>query len=372
VFPINFAFSNQPRRFFQLENLKLHFMINSFALLIPVFLSVVFIEWYVSHKKNDKKYRLENVMMNMTIGAIDQIGSLFYFVCLFFVLEYVYVHFSIFKINDAWYQWLLAYVVVDFVSYWYHRWSHRINILWAGHITHHSSELYNFSNGFRTSVFQGFNRIIFWAIMPMFGFSPTVLVITLKISGLYDFFVHTEYIPKLGFLEKIFVTPSLHRVHHGKNDIYIDKNYGSTFLIWDKMFGTYQAETEKVEYGIKGTYVDNNPFNAIGHHYVYLYKSIKNTIAWSDKIKLLVMPPEWQPSNIVKEEKLVFKSAKTTRKLVKRYAIIQMIISVVGMIALLVYENYLNKWMFFVLALIGIINMAFATIAYLNAPLVQK
>jgi alkylglycerol monooxygenase len=329
-----------------------------------VFLLIVFIEWYVSNKKQDKKYNTGNIMMNLTIGAIDQIGSLFYFVCLYVVLDYVYVNYSIFDMHNAWYQWVLAYIVVDFVSYWYHRWSHRINILWAGHVTHHSSELYNFSNGFRTSLFQGVNRILFWAIMPVFGFSPMVLVITLKVSGLYDFLVHTQYIPKLGFLEKIFITPSLHRVHHGKNDIYIDKNYGSTFLIWDQLFGTYQPETEKVQYGIKGTYIDNNPFKAIGHHYFYLLKTIKNTHAWSDKIKLLVMPPEWKPINLIEDEKPIVKNTTPLKKPLKKYAIVQMIICVLGIILLLTYKNFLNNWELLLCALIGIVNMAFATMLY--------
>lgn len=339
-------------------------MINTFALLLPVFLLIVFIEWYVSNKKQDKKYNTGNIMMNLTIGAIDQIGSLFYFVCLYVVLDYVYVHYSIINMHNAWYQWVLAYIVVDFVSYWYHRWSHRINILWAGHVTHHSSELYNLSNGFRTSLFQGLNRILFWAIMPIFGFSPLVLVITLKVSGLYDFLVHTQYINKLGFLEKFLITPSLHRVHHGKNDIYIDKNYGSTFLIWDQLFGTYQPETEKVQYGVKGTYIDNNPIKAIGYYYVYLFKTINKTKAWGDKIKLLIMPPEWKPVQIVEDEKQHDISIPPLKNWFKKYAALQMVVCVIGIIVLLTFKNFLHTWEFVVCAAIAIVNMANATMLY--------
>jgi alkylglycerol monooxygenase len=111
---------------------------------------------------------------------------------------------------------------------------------------------------------------LFWCALPVFGFFPTVLVITLKVSGLYNFILHNEYVPKLGFVEKILITPSLHRVHHGKNPLFIDKNYGLTFSIWDRLFGTYQEETETIIYRITDTYVDNNPFWAIGHHYHYL------------------------------------------------------------------------------------------------------
>ena len=277
-------------------------MLNTIALLLPVFLLLVGIEWYISYRRGDERYTSGNTAMNMTIGALDQIGALFYFVLLYLVLEYVYAHFRLFTLENNWYQWVLAYVVVDFLSYWYHRFSHEVNILWAGHVTHHSSSLFNFSNGFRTSLFQGLNRILFWALLPVFGFSPVVLVIILKISGVYDFFLHTQYIPKLGFLEKILITPSQHRVHHGKNELYLDKNYGSTFVIWDKLFGTFQEETEPVTYGITSPYVDNNPWGAINYHYVYLWRTMQTIPGWLGKLKLLVMPPAWQPHNIQKKQ----------------------------------------------------------------------
>lgn len=200
--------------------------------------------------------------------------------------------------------------------------------------------------------------------MPVFGFSPAVLVITLKVSGLYDFLVHTEYIPKLGFLEKIFITPSLHRVHHGKNDIYIDKNYGSTFLIWDQLFGTYQPETEKVQYGVKGSYLDNNPFKAIGYHYVYLFKTMLATDSWRNKIKILFMPPEWQPTDLVLTETPVSFFETPVEKPLKNYAIFQMVSCVVGMVLLLTFKNFLTNWELLLCAAIAIISMANATMIY--------
>jgi alkylglycerol monooxygenase len=268
-------------------------MINTIALLIPLFLIVVSIEGYVSHKSKNNRYKSSNTTINLTIGAIDQISSLFYFVLLYFVMDYAYVHFRMISIDSFWYQWVFGYITIDFLSYWFHRWSHKVNILWAGHITHHSSDLFNLSNGFRTSFFQALNRILFWSILPIFGFSPVILIILLKVSGIFDFIQHTQYIPRLGFLEKILVTPSLHRVHHGKNDIYIDKNYGSTFIIWDKLFGTYQAETEKVVFGIKGNYVDKNPLSAIGHYSIFIcgMKSIQRLCGGIKLEFYLWLPP---------------------------------------------------------------------------------
>jgi alkylglycerol monooxygenase len=336
-------------------------MLNAVALLIPLFLFVVLFEWYVSYKRKDNRYTTGSIAMNLTIGAIDQISSLVYFGALYFVMQYVYNHFRIFETSNFWYQWVAGYIAVDFLSYWYHRLSHRVNILWAGHVTHHSSELFNLSNGFRTSLFQGINRIMFWALLPVFGFSPVVLVIILKISGIYDFLLHTEYIPKLGFLEKILITPSMHRVHHGRNDIYIDKNYGSTFLIWDKLFGTFQEETETVRYGIKSDYVDNNPFTAIGHHYQYIWRSMKATAQWPDKIKLLFMPPEWKPQDLADNRQAIRKKNILISSQLKQYAYFQLSCCVAGFITMLIYQDFLSAWEIIICSIFGIITMSNST-----------
>lgn len=332
-------------------------MINPSAFLLAVFLFIGLIEWYLRTKTKDKAYT-GSLVMNLTIGAMDQIGSLINFTILYFVLTYTYTNFRLLEIKDAWYQWVLAYIAIDLLGYWYHRFSHRVNILWAGHVTHHSSDRFNFSNGFRTSPFQGINRIIFWPILPMLGFSPAVLVITLKVSGLWDFIVHNEYVPKLRVVEYIFITPSLHRVHHGKNDIYIDKNYGSTFSVWDRLFGTYQEETEKVTYGINSDYTDNNPFWAIGHYYHYLWKMMTSTVQWFDKIKLWFMPPEWKPSNI-KETEIASPEKKTPVTIrLKYYAVFQIVVCTTGILLLLVYKDFFPNWAFYTCAIIGIINMS--------------
>lgn len=339
-------------------------MLNAVALFIPIFLFIVFLEWFVSYKKQDKKYAAGNTTMNLTIGAIDQICSLFYFALLFLVMEYVYNHLRIISISNSWFQWIGGYIAVDFLSYWYHRFSHRVNILWAGHVTHHSSELFNLSNGFRTSVFQGLNRIVFWAFLPVVGFSPIVLVIILKVSGVYDFLQHTEYIPKIKFFEKIFITPSAHRVHHGKNDIYIDKNYGSTFVIWDKMFGTYQEETEVVKYGIKGNYIDNNPLLAIGYHYSYLWKSMKGSPLWSDKIKVLFMPPEWKPISAISSKSLANEERITLTPFLKKYAYFQLSFSIIGIITMLVYKDFLSFWEIVLCSIFAVMAMVNITLIF--------
>ena len=339
-------------------------MLNTAALLIPVFLLIVLFEWYISYKSHNNRYTTANTTMNLTIGAIDQIVSLASFALLFIVMEYMYNHYRIVHVENIWYQWIGGYIAVDFLSYWYHRWSHRINILWAGHITHHSSEHFNFSNGFRTSPLQGINRIVFWALLPVFGFSPVALILIFKISGLFDFLQHTEYIPKLKYIDKILVTPSAHRVHHGRNEKYIDKNYGSNFIIWDKLFGTYQEETEKVNYGITSSYKDINPLSAIGFHYQYMWNTIKAARRWQDKIKVPFMPPEWKPEIIEAVNMPEHKVSTTISKQENRYAWFQLAACTTGIITLLAYYNYLTYGQIMLLSIIAISEMSNVTMIF--------
>lgn len=318
-------------------------MLNITALFIPILLIAIGIEWFVTRKKNEPTYTIGNTMQNMSIGALDQIGSLFYFTALYFILDYSYQHFSLFHLSDSWIQWVLAFIVVDFLSYWYHRFSHRTHILWAGHITHHSSPHFNLSNGFRTSLFQGINRIIFWALLPIFGFSPWVLLVTLKVSGIYDFVQHTKWFPRIPWLERILITPSLHRVHHGKNDIYIDKNYGSVFSIWDRLFGTFQEETEPVEYGIKAEYRDSNPLIAVGFHYHYLWQHIQSASRIIDKFKMPFMPPEWIPTT-TKQTNPVQKKENINGNFNAQPILFEFVIAVIAFIALYGITPMLPNW----------------------------
>jgi alkylglycerol monooxygenase len=270
-------------------------MIDYLPFFIPFFLLIVVAEWYISHERRDHNYKESSTVNNIAIGAIDQLGSVFIFIVMLFILYFFYDNFRLIDLKTDYKHWIFAFIAVDFVTYWYHRFSHRVNILWAGHITHHSSGQFNLTTGFRVSVFQGLNRIVFWLILPVLGLDPLISLTCFKITGIWTFLLHTNYIGKLGFLEHILVTPSLHRVHHGRNDLYIDKNYGQFFIVWDKLFKTYQVETEKVEYGIKARFIDNNPITAITHQYTNLFQRIKSTARLKDKIKLCLMPPERLP-----------------------------------------------------------------------------
>jgi alkylglycerol monooxygenase len=337
-------------------------MIHAKAWLIPVFLFIAFLEFWISQRQGKPYFSKANTAMNLTIGAIDQIVSLLGFYLLFLALEFVYEYFRLFDWENTWLQWVLAYLAVDFVSYWYHRYSHEINILWAGHITHHSSNYFNFTNGFRTSPFQGLNRIPFWLVLPVLGFSPFVLVFTLKISGLFDFLQHTQWVPSLGFIEKIFITPSLHRVHHGKNDLYLDKNFGSTFSFWDRLFGTYQEETEPVVYGLTNSgYEDRNPWSAIFYQYQLIWDNVKTSSGWKAKLSYLFFAPSWIAKNPMEVRKSGSGLALNNRTGSFFYCWMQMAGGAVSVILLLAFQDSLPGWVFLSVALLSITGMVLAT-----------
>ncbi len=295
---------------------------DELMLFIPLFLMIVYLDWFFSKKKNKTNiFTFSNTILNFIIGSIQQLGTVFSFFILLLSVTYTYNHFRIYTIPNNNYTWILAYIAIDFVSYWIHRFSHRINILWAAHITHHSSSYFNLSNSFRTSPFQDFNRIPFWILLAFIGFDPKILFTVFVLSSIVEFFTHTQNFPKIKWLEYVFVTPSLHKVHHGKNDIYLDKNYGSTFIIWDKLFGTFQDETEQVQFGIvSDDYIDNDPIHSITYYYKYLYQMTKAINSRKEKILLWIKPPEWTPTTKVNLENVIATTLpKTTDSEGKHY-----------------------------------------------------
>ncbi len=170
------------------------------------------------------------------------------------ILWYLYNHYRFIELEqDSIITFCVLFILIDFTEYWFHRLSHEINLLWSAHVVHHQSEFFYLSVGIRTSFFVPLFNIFFYLIFPVLGFSPDMLLLIIFIQGIYQLLIHTELIGRLGFLEYILVTPSAHRVHHGKNDIYIDKNYGKIFIIWDFVFHSYQKEIEEVIYGLNKT-----------------------------------------------------------------------------------------------------------------------
>ncbi|MFN8287327.1 MAG: sterol desaturase family protein [Chitinophagales bacterium] len=190
-------------------------------------------------------------------------------------------------------NYLLVLLVADFCQYWLHRLSHEVNIMWASHITHHSNEEYNLSVAVRQNALEGIYTWVFFMPLAFIGISWQLFVFAYSISLLWQFLVHTRYINRLGFLEHFMATPSHHRVHHGRNAQYIDKNYGAFLIVWDKLFGTFEPEVETVDYGITKPLSTNNPIWNNVHHHLSILRSLKQHNTFKHKLKVLFGKPEF-------------------------------------------------------------------------------
>ena len=265
---------------------------KAFAFSIITMLSLVIGEYAVSKHLKKRVFEFSDSLTNLACGILERTIFLLFVVIYYASFTYFYNNYSIAQIPINPFTTVFLFIAVDFLWYWYHRAGHEINILWAAHITHHQSEEYNFTLSFRVSAIQLIIRMFFWLWLPILGFDPALTTLIIGINGAYQFFIHTRLINKLGFLEKILVTPSHHRVHHGKNEKYIDKNYGGIFIIWDRIFGTFEKEVEDVQYGITKPMKSHNPIAAWFHYFVDLYHASKLEKGLKNKIRIFLAGPE--------------------------------------------------------------------------------
>lgn len=200
--------------------------------------------------KKRKIFNLSDSTTNTAFGISDRVFSVFWDGFMLLVFTWIYDHLAPWHIPVTPWSWLGILVLTDLLFYCYHRAGHETRFFWAIHSAHHQSEEYNLTVGFRISIFQTLSRSIFYCFIPLCGFDPLAILSVLIFHGIYQLPLHTKLIPKLGPLEYILVTPSHHRVHHASNEKYLDRNYGGVFIIWDRMFGTFQKEEEEPVYGL--------------------------------------------------------------------------------------------------------------------------
>lgn len=235
--------------------------------------SLVALEYYLSIRENKKLYHGKDFLASSAIGFGNLFVNALTKVAIFYIVV-IFYNLTPWSIPRTWWSYILCLVCLDFVRYWSHRISHEQRFWWSTHVVHHSSEYYNFSTSFRLSWVQNLKLVFFLPVI-MMSFDPIVFIIIHQIEVLYQFWIHTELIRKLPKpIEYIFVTPSHHRVHHAVNDDYIDKNYGSTFIIWDRMFGTFQEEKEQAIYGITKPVNSYNPVYLVFHAWGDLFRDI--------------------------------------------------------------------------------------------------
>ena len=203
---------------------------------------------------------------------------------------------------DDWWVWVLLFFADDFSYYWFHRVSHESRAFWASHVVHHSSEHYNLSTALRQT-WVPMTYFPFWLWMPAVGFEPWMVLLAQAWSLIYQFWIHTEKIRKLpSWFEAIFNTPSHHRVHHGVNEQYLDRNYGGILIIWDRMFGTYEPEGERVRYGLTTQLHTFRPVRVAFHEYVAMWHDMRRAPRWRDKLGVVFHGPGWTPPGVTDTE----------------------------------------------------------------------
>jgi alkylglycerol monooxygenase len=268
------------------------------GLIIPVLILLTLLEYGVSRYKKQEVYSLADTLVNASCGLLERLFDFFFVVFLYFLFDFFFHHVAPWQIPANPWTWILALLVGDFLAYWHHRLSHEINFFWAAHIVHHQSEELNMTTVFRVSAFAVINRTFFWIWMPILGFSPIVATSVIVFIGLYQFVTHTRLVGKLGVLEYFLVTPSHHRVHHARNEKYIDKNYGHVFIFWDKLFGTFEPEEEEPEYGIITGFESSSPYWAYFSYWSTLFRRARQASNWKNKVKLFLMPPAWENEDV--------------------------------------------------------------------------
>ena len=270
-----------------------------YAIGAPIVLAMIFAEILISNWQNNKYYKTEDTLctIGLLVGNIIVAFSIKGLILAFHFYLYQFKILELASILPLWAMWLLTFIMIDLVFYVYHRMSHRVRFLWAIHLSHHSSKEMNFAVSFRQAWFGPISKIPFFMALPLLGFDPTIIAVTGVISTLWGIVGHTQIIGKLGPLEWIFNTPSHHRVHHGSNKQYIDKNYGNLLIIWDRMFGTFESEEEPVKFGLVNNVNTFNPTKITFMAWMSMIEDIKSKTNFSEMLRTILGPPNTHIKN---------------------------------------------------------------------------
>ena len=320
---------------------------------IPIFSFFVLFEYVYSILKKDNRLHIIDIISSLSSGLTnvtkDSIGLGIGILSYSWLVEQL----AIIRIEETWVTYVIAFIAIDFQGYWSHRWNHHINILWNRHVVHHSSEYFNLACALRQPVSSIFALYTFLLIPAAILGVPYMVILILGPLHLYaQFWYHTTYIDKMGFLEKIIVTPSHHRVHHAINPEYVDKNLSQIFIIWDKLFGTFQEELADVKpvYGVTRQVNTWNPIRINYQHFWILLKDAWRTESILDKIRIWFMPTGWRPKDVENnypinkiKDPYDFKKQSTDASLaMKIYCIIQLIFMLLCVSFLITNKKYFS------------------------------
>ena len=271
-------------------------MIDPIALSVPGFFLAIGVETAVAKKRGLPVYRLTDSLTDLSCGVASQLEVAFFGAMQLGIYAWLYANARVLTLG-GWIGWVVAFFGVDFLYYWWHRLSHEVNFFWAAHVVHHQSEEYNLTVALRQSITTGWSVLPFYLPLALLGVPTAVFAITHALSTLYQFWVHTRLVRKIhGPLDWILNLPHHHRVHHAINPQYLDKNYGATLIVWDRLFGTYIEEEEACVYGITRPLASFNPLWAQLHVWVDLVRQTF-TLRGLDRVRIWFASPAWKPKS---------------------------------------------------------------------------
>lgn len=271
------------------------------VLATPVFLLFIALEivWGIAKSRNT--YRLNDALTSIGLGVLSQVSAVLTRTLRIGIYTVVFEHVALVRHDAFWLSaggWLLALVCYDFCYYWLHRAGHEVAVFWAAHVVHHQSQDYNLSTALRQTSSGALLGWLFYLPMALAGVPPLVFGVVALIDLLYQFWVHTEHVGKLGWFDRWFCSPSNHRVHHAVNDRYLDRNYGGILIVWDRLFGSFQEEDTPCVYGTRKPLDSWDPLWANAEVYADLLRSSWRTRRWRDKLMVWLRAPGWRPADL--------------------------------------------------------------------------
>ncbi|WP_291012526.1 lysoplasmalogenase family protein [Hydrogenophaga sp.] len=273
------------------------------VLATPVFLALIAVEYAAGRARGRNTYRLDDAVTSIGLGMLSQVSAVFTRLLRIGIYTAVYGVVALSPDTGFWTSWggwLLALLFYDFCYYWHHRLGHTCALFWAAHVVHHQSQDYNLSTALRQTSSGALFGWVFYLPMAVAGVPPLVFGVVALVDLLYQYWIHTQQIGKLGWFDRVFASPSNHRVHHAVNDRYLDKNYGGILILWDQLFGSYADEDdgEPCVYGTRSPLNSWDPLWANAEVYVDLARDSWHTRRWTDKLRVWFQPPGWRPADV--------------------------------------------------------------------------
>ncbi len=342
--------------------------INPIAFAIPIFLAFVALEAIVARRRAPGVYHLGTALSDMSCGVVMQALDVFFNVAALAAYAYLFEHWRLvdFDANRPW-VWILAILGVDVMFYWWHRASHVVNVLWAVHGVHHQSEDYNLAVALRQPAFEPITWFFFYAPLALLGVPPLLYILAYAINRFYQFFIHTQLVDKLGpTAELLLNTPSHHRVHHGIEDEYLDKNYGAVLIIWDRLFGTFEPEVKPPTYGTTIPIRDYGPIWGNLQHFAVIGRLMAHANSIGEAAWAIVAHPAWLPRGMAEPAKPNRRAYHKYRPLVddgaRRYAAAHFVLFALLFFVFVLLEPLLS-WR---LQLVGVVTAIVSVAAFMS------